>query len=121
MNRYFSKEKLGELTFYKIPKMLFTDKKYNTLSVCAKVLYCMLLDRASLSKQSNIIAAILKGRKVRKDNAAEGQGRRKTQRIIIYYKFIGAIDIPAGSNCGRLRKETRQGVEVEYITQSKSA
>ena len=53
--------------------------------------------------------------------AAEGQGRRKTQRIIIYYKFIGAIDIPAGSGCGRLRRETRQGVEVEYITQSKTA
>ena len=52
MNRYFSKEKLGEFTFYKIPKMLFTDKKYNTLSVCAKVLYCMLLDRASLSKEN---------------------------------------------------------------------
>lgn len=55
MNRYFSKEKLGELTFYKIPKMLFTDKKYNMLSVCAKVLYCMLLDRASLSKENGYI------------------------------------------------------------------
>ena len=55
MNRYFSKEKLGEFTFYKIPKMLFTDKKYNTLSVCAKVLYCMLLDRASLSKENGYI------------------------------------------------------------------
>ena len=53
--------------------------------------------------------------------AAEGQGRRKTQRIIIYYKFIGAIDIPIGSEYERLRRETRQGVEVEYITQSKSA
>ena len=47
--------------------------------------------------------------------------RRKTQRIIIYYKFIGAIDIPAGSKYERLRRETRQGVEVEYITQTKSA
>ena len=53
--------------------------------------------------------------------AAEGQGRRKTQRIIIYYKFIGAIDIPIGSEYERLRRETRQGVEVEYITQTKSA
>ena len=53
--------------------------------------------------------------------AAEGQGRRKTQRIIIYYKFIGAIDIPIGSEYERLRKETRQGIEVEYITQSKTA
>ena len=52
---------------------------------------------------------------------AEGTGRHKTQRIIIHYKFIGVIDIPEVSKYDNIRKETRQGVEVEYITQQKTA
>lgn len=40
-------------TFYKIPKFLFTEKKYKTLSPLAKLLYAILEDRHSLSVVNN--------------------------------------------------------------------
>ena len=38
--------------FYKLPKMLFLNKKYKGLSVAAKVVYGIIKDRMELSKQS---------------------------------------------------------------------
>lgn len=46
----------------------------------------------------------------------EGVGKNRSQRIMIYYKFIGYIEIPeCGSN---YKADTRRGVAVEYITKS---
>ena len=46
----------------------------------------------------------------------EGTGKHRTQRITIYYKFVGYIDIP---ECRDFHiAETRQGVAVTYLTQS---
>lgn len=46
----------------------------------------------------------------------QGTGKNRTQRLMIHYKFIGYIEIPeCGSN---YTADTRQGVAVEYITQS---
>lgn len=38
-----------QFTFYRIPKMLFTDKRFSKISSDAKILYGLLLDRMSLS------------------------------------------------------------------------
>ena len=38
-----------QFTFYRIPKVLFTDQRYKSVSVEAKLLYGLLLDRMSLS------------------------------------------------------------------------
>lgn len=50
MNDYYYGEQIDNFTFYRIPKALFTDSRYkSSLSAEAKILYGLLLDRASLS------------------------------------------------------------------------
>lgn len=41
--------------FYKMPKVLFCDEKYKSISTDAKVLYSLLLDRNSLSMRNDWI------------------------------------------------------------------
>ena len=53
-NYYYSNE-AEQFNFYRIPKVLFTDKRFSKLSVEAKVLYGLLLDRMSLSLKNNWI------------------------------------------------------------------
>ena len=55
MTEYYSKQSLKQHTFYKIPKFLFTEEKYKKLSLSAKVLYCFIIDRASLSSENHFI------------------------------------------------------------------
>lgn len=47
----------------------------------------------------------------------EGTGKTRTQRIVIYYRFVGYIELPdsAFRRSDRYRTDTRQGVAVEYI------
>lgn len=47
-NYYYGKE-ADQFTFYRIPKLLFTDTHFNGLSNDAKLLYGLMLDRMSLS------------------------------------------------------------------------
>lgn len=42
-------------SFYKLPKRLFLDERYKHLSISAKVLYALLLDRKALSIKNNWI------------------------------------------------------------------
>ena len=46
---YFYGKEAEQFSFYKIPKLLFTDEYFKVLSVEAKVLYGLMLDRMSLS------------------------------------------------------------------------
>ncbi len=46
---YFYGKEADQFSFYKIPKLLFTDSYFNKLSIEAKVLYGLMLDRMSLS------------------------------------------------------------------------
>ena len=52
----------------------------------------------------------------------EGVGKKRTQRIVIYYRFVGYIEIPEVPRVLRDNNiaDTRQSVAVEYIP-SKSA
>jgi len=45
----------------------------------------------------------------------EGEGKYKTQRIVIFYRFVGYIEIPESAFTRPLTKDTRQGVAVSYI------
>ena len=45
----------------------------------------------------------------------EGEGKYKTQRIVIFYRFVGYIEIPESAFLSPLTKDTRQGVAVSYI------
>ena len=52
MNPYFIAPDTEKFTFYGVPKLLFTDEKYQTVSTDAKMLYGLLLDRLSLSEKN---------------------------------------------------------------------
>lgn len=52
MNKYFSVSDVEYLTFYKVPKVLFSDDKYKDISTDAKMLYALLLDRMNLSAKN---------------------------------------------------------------------
>ncbi len=55
MNKYFKKNEAEKYVFYKIPKALFTDDKYKSVSTDAKMLYGLLLDRMYLSAKNGWI------------------------------------------------------------------
>ena len=68
---YYGKE-AEQFNFYRIPKLLFTDKRFSNVSIEAKVLYGLLLDRMSLS---------IKNRWVDEEN-----------RVYIYFKVSDAME-----------------------------
>lgn len=49
---YFYGKEAEQYSFYKIPKLLFTDDSFKKISVEAKVLYGLMLDRMSLSMKN---------------------------------------------------------------------
>ena len=50
----------------------------------------------------------------------EGSGRNKTQRIVIYYRFVGYLDLPVDPGQD-LTENTRKGVAVRYLPRAVSA
>ena len=51
----------------------------------------------------------------------EGEGKYKTQRIVIFYRFVGYIEIPESAFSRPLTKDTRQSVAVSYIPRKVTA
>ena len=53
----------------------------------------------------------------------EGTGKNRTQRVVIYYRFVGYIEIPEVPRRRRenFKADTRQGVSVEYLPKMASA
>lgn len=49
---YYYGEQAEQFSFYRIPKLLFTDERFKTISAEAKILYGLLLDRMSLSAKN---------------------------------------------------------------------
>ena len=54
MNSYFSSELLKKQCFYRFPKSIILDERYKYLSNNAKLLYGIILDRASLSELNGL-------------------------------------------------------------------
>lgn len=52
---YFYGKQGEQHAFYRIPKLLFTDSRFQTLSTDAKLLYGMLIDRMELSLKNGWI------------------------------------------------------------------
>ena len=46
----------------------------------------------------------------------EGTGKSRTQRIVVYYRFVGYVEIPEVSQRPRIKADTRKGVAVAYLT-----
>ena len=51
---YFYGDEAEQYTFYRIPKVLFTDPAYRRISSDAKILYGLMLDRMGLSVRNGI-------------------------------------------------------------------
>ena len=52
---YFYGAQSQQFAFYRIPKVLFTDNRFQKISTEGKVLYGLLLDRVSLSMENGWI------------------------------------------------------------------
>ena len=50
----------------------------------------------------------------------QGTGKNKTQRLVIYYKFIGYLDIDPAQMHPNYTADIREGVAVEYVSQEPS-
>lgn len=48
----------------------------------------------------------------------EGTGKNRTQRIVIYYRFVGYIELPEVPDEKHYTADTRQGVAVSYLTKA---
>ena len=53
MNDYLNIKDAKGFSFYKVPKVLFTEERYKNISTDAKMLYALLLDRMNLSLKNN--------------------------------------------------------------------
>ena len=86
--------------FYRIPKMLFTDKRFSGISVEAKVLYGLMLDRMSLSIKNGWID---EGNRVyiyfKLEDAMEYMGIGKDKGV----KLFAELDSEKG--CGLIQKK----------------
>lgn len=51
----------------------------------------------------------------------QGVGKNRTQRIVIYYRFIGYIELPKVSHYDNYKADTRKGVAVEYVSKALTA
>ena len=51
----------------------------------------------------------------------EGKGKKRTQRIVIYYRFVGYVEILEVSHRSNIVADTRKGVAVEYLTEPETA
>ena len=52
----------------------------------------------------------------------EGVGKNRTQRVAIYYRFVGYIEIPELPKHKRnVKSDTRRGVSVEYVPKTPTA
>ena len=45
----------------------------------------------------------------------QGTGKNKTQRLVIYYKFVGYLDIDPTQCRPNYTADIREGVAIEYI------
>lgn len=51
----------------------------------------------------------------------EGKGKNRTQRIVIYYRFVRYVEIPKISHRPNIVADTRKGVATKYLTEPKTA
>ena len=49
---YFTGRQAEQFAFYQIPKILIVDERFDQLSLDAKLLYALMLDRAALSSKN---------------------------------------------------------------------
>ena len=51
----------------------------------------------------------------------EGRGKDRTQRIVIYYRFVGYLELPNRAGLDDVTENTRKGVAVRYLSRVETA
>ena len=46
----------------------------------------------------------------------QGTGKNKTQRLVVYYKFVGYLDIDPTQCHPNYTADIREGVAIEYVS-----
>ncbi len=88
---YFYEQEADMFSFYRIPKLLFTDERFKDLSTDAKVLYGLMLDRMSLS--------------------AKNQWYDREKKVFIYFSLEDVMEL---LNCKKNKAiDTMKELDVE--------
>ena len=99
---YLSASGIDKFTFYRMPKILFVDDYFSTISCEAKVLYGLLLDRATLSKSNNWIDELGRVYVFFKQTEAMEMLNIKKNKVIAIFKELEDIGL-------LIRKKLGQG------------
>lgn len=99
---YLSVSGIDKFTFYRMPKILFIDDYFSTISCEAKVLYGLLLDRATLSKSNNWIDELGRVYVFFKQTEAMEMLNIKKNKVIAIFKELEDIGL-------LIRKKQGQG------------
>lgn len=99
---YLSASGIDKFTFYRMPKILFVDDYLSTISCEAKVLYGLLLDRATLSKSNNWIDELGRVYVFFKQTEAMEMLNIKKNKVIAIFKELEDIGL-------LIRKKQGQG------------
>ena len=93
------KQKQDELDKLQYGKEAFISavKRFMEMKVLTKQLLYQLIDRIEVYE-------------------TEGVGKNRTQRVVIFWKFVGYIELPECVPQKNYKADTRQGVAVEYHT-----
>jgi len=95
MSDYFRMNEAEQFTFFRIPKILFTDRKYTSLSTDARVLYGVLLDRMGMSLDNGWVDE--NGRayiyyRVEQLSEILGFGRDKIRRLFLELEKVDLLE-----------------------------
>ena len=93
------KQKQDELDKLQYGKEAFISavKRFMEMKVLTKQLLYQLIDRIEVYE-------------------TEGTGKNRTQQVVIFWKFVGHIELPEYFSQKNYKADTRQGVAVEYPT-----
>ena len=99
---FLSADGIDKFTFYRMPKLLFVDDYFSSISCEAKVLYGLLLDRATLSKSNNWIDELGRVYVFFKQTEAMEMLNIKKNKVIAIFKELEDIGL-------LIRKKLGQG------------
>lgn len=143
---YFYGEQSEQFTFYRVPKLLFTNPCFKSISTDSKILYGLMLDRMSLSQKNGwfdeknrvyiifTIESVMETLGCGKNKACQllaeleekaGLITRKRQGLgkpsLIYVKnFFSVVDNSDGVNFLKFEKQTSGGLENKPLEVPKS-
>ena len=89
---YFYGKQGGQYSFYRIPKQLFTEHRFDTLSIGAKLLYGMMIDRMELSQKQGRVYIYFTVDEVKDRFHCANDKAVKLMRELDYDKGIGLIE-----------------------------